>query len=175
MTDDIRQGVDKIIMLHVDSIQEAGASAEKTTVMVNNLAKLYSLRQKDDAEENRHDEAKDKLAYDNGRADLELSVKEHQFKLDDNKHELEQERLNFERERFQCELAVKEEANEIERKKLQQGKVGQFLQAATAAAGTVFNLWLSSNVMKLEETGVVGSFIAKKVFGSMLGKQKTEL
>ena len=173
-TDNLQEGLKDVIKLHFESIKKDGLTAENTTTKVNNVVRLYQLYQKDCAEENRHDEAADRLAYDNGRADLEQRAKEHQIKNESDKLELDRERLDFERERFQCELAVKEEANEIEKAKLHQSKIGQIISAATAATGTVFNLWVTSAVMGLEEKGVVTSFIAKKIFGSMLGRQKTE-
>ena len=189
MTEGTKNCLEEIIKLHGNGIKEIGVTADKATTLVDNIAKLYRLGQKDDEIEQKneelklkqeelelkHDEAKERLAYDNGRADLELRAKEHQIATEGEKLELDRARLDFEREKFQCELAVKEEANQIEKAKIQQGKIGQCLQAATAATSTLFNAWLSQKVMLFEKEGVVGSFIGKKVFGSMLGKQKTEM
>lgn len=174
MTDDTKYCVEELIKLHAKSIEELGPTADKATMLVDNLAKLYRLGQKDEELELKHDEERERLAYDNGRADLELRAKEHQIATDSEKLELEKARLDFEREKFQCELAVREEANQIEKAKIQQGKLGQCLQAAMAASSTLFNAWLSRKVMLFEKEGVVGSFIGKKVIGSMLGKQKAE-
>lgn len=174
MNDSTKSRVEEIIMLHAKGIKEIGVTADKATTLVENLAKLYRLRQKDDELEESHDEFKEKLAYDNGRADEELRIKEAGVKNDADKLELESKKLDFDREKFQCELALKEADQEIEKAKLKQGKVGQVIQAATAATGTLFNAWLSQKVMLFEKEGVVGSFIGKKVFGSMLGKQKVE-
>lgn len=188
MTEGTKNCLEEIIKLHGKGIKEIGVTADKATTLVDNMAKLYRLGQKDDEIEQKneelklkheelemkHDVDKEKLAYDNGRADLELRAKEHQIATDSEKLELDRARLDFEREKFQCELAVKEEANQIERAKIRQGKVGQCLQAAIAASSTLFNGWLSRTVLTFEKEGVVGSFTGKRVLSSMLGKQKVE-
>lgn len=167
MVEDIQNGMDEVIKLHVDTIKEIGVTAEASGKLVNNLATLYGLRQKDEDREAKFDFEKEKLAYDNGRLDMDSRSKEAAIRN-------ESDRLEFEREKFQCELAVKEEANQIEKEKLNGARADRMIKAGTAIISTAFNCWVTSNVMCLEETGVIGSFVAKKIFGSMIGKQKLE-
>lgn len=175
MTDDVKTSVDEIIKLHAKTIKDIGPTADKTTTLIDNMSKLYRLRQKDDDTEMKHDEFKDKLAYDNGRADLELRAQEHSIRTDAEKLELERVRLDFDREKFQCELAVKEGANRLEEQKLRQNKVGIVLSAAAKVTGVMFDGWVTRSIMKFEQSGVVSSFIGRNVFGSMLKKTKMEM
>ena len=170
MTDEVQKGMDEVIMLHINGLKNVAATQEKQNNLVRNLATLYELRQKDDEREEKYHDLQERRVYENGRADEELRAKEHLAKMETERLDLDRERLDFEREKYQTELAVRKETNEIEREKLKSSKVEQFLRTVVAGAGLVFNTWVTSNVLKLEETGVVGSFIAKKVFGSMLGK-----
>lgn len=174
MTDDVKTSVDELIKLHAKTIKDIGVTADKTTTLVDNMSKLYRLRQKDDDLETKHDEFKDKLAYDNGRADEELRAKEHQAQNEAEKLDLDKARLDFDREKFQCELAVKEEANRLEEQKLRQNKVGIILSAAAKVSGVMFDGWVTRSIMKFEQSGVVSSFIGRNVFGSMLKKTKME-
>lgn len=176
MTDEVQRGMDEVIMLHIQSIKDKkDKTYDETNNVVRNLATLYELRQKDDEREEKYHDLRERRIYENGRADEELRAKEHLAKMETERLDLDRERLDFEREKFESELAVKKESNELERERLKGTKVEQLLKAGIAATGVVFNTWISSNVLKLEETGVVGSFIAKKIFGSMLGKMPDKM
>lgn len=175
MTDDVKTSIDELIKLHAKTIKDVGPTADRSTTLIDNLSKLYRLRQKDDDLETKHDEFRDKLAYDNGRADLELRAKEHSIQTEAEKLELERGRLDFDREKFQCELAIKEQTNRIEEAKLRQNKVGIILSAAAKVTGVMFDGWVTTSLMKFEQSGVVSSFIGRNVFGSMLKKTKMEV
>ena len=164
MREDIQNKMDDVIMDHLEKIEEDGVAADNAGKLVSNLRSLYSLRQKDEETENN----RERWTYDNGRADEEFRLKEHEL-------ELNQRKFDFEQKRYEIESELRRESNQIEREKLKATKIGEGVRAISAGAGLVFNTWLSSKVLMLEETGVVGSFIAKKVFGSMLGKANDKI
>lgn len=171
MTQDVYKNVEEIIMLHADAIRKIGLTAEQSDTIVKNMVKLAELQQKADEEEARHSEAQERLAYDNGREDLRLRDEEHRIANEAEKLELDKERLKFEREKFQVEIALKEETNRIEAQKLTQGNFGLALQAAGTTIGTIFKGWLSTKILTFEETGVVASFLGKRMLGNMLNNK----
>lgn len=73
--------------------------------------------------------------------------------------------MDFEREKFQEELR-------LEKERLKGSGLEQALRAITSFVGTAFNIWVTKSVLGLETEGVVRSFSGKKIFGSMLGKEK---
>ena len=168
MTEDVYKNLEKIIILHADAIREIGLTADKSNTIVQNMVRLAELQEKADAEQTRHDEWKEKLAYDNGREDLRLRDEENRIENDAKRLELDRARLDFEREKFQADLAIREEANQIEAQKCAQGKFGLALQAAGTTVGTIFKGWLSTKIMAFESTGVVASFLGKRMLGGML-------
>ena len=60
MVEDIQNGMDEVIKLHVDTIKEIGVTAEASGKLVNNLATLYELRQKDEDREAKFDFEREK-------------------------------------------------------------------------------------------------------------------
>lgn len=164
--------LEEVIQLYLNEISRRGVETpENVKALTESVRTLYTLYQKD----KELDLEREKLAYSNGRADLELRAKEQMAQNEQNKLELDQKRLDFEREKFQVELAIKEEANAIERERLKGTRWDQVLKLIGGACGTAFNVWSFKNALEFEATGVVGSFAGKKIIGTMLGKQRTEV
>lgn len=108
----LHEKMENVMMEMLEGIRKNGVDSEATTKLVTNYTKLYELRQKDLDREAKYDDLHEKLAYENGRADLELRVKEESFKA-------EQRKLDLEEQRLEMESKVKEQAVKNEQKKLE--------------------------------------------------------
>ena len=196
MTEEIQKAIDQATTQHLDTLIEVGPKAENAQKLINQIRILHSLSQKDEEIDN----AREKWTYENGRSDEELRLREktldleqqkleleqQKFELEKQKHaddvqvkqqtlELEEKKFDFEQGRYEIETEMRKQSTEIEREKLKSSKFDIGLKAIGAGLGLIFNTWISSKVLQLEETGVVGSFVAKKIFGSMLNKADTNV
>lgn len=165
MNEEIYSRTDDVLLKMLKRMEaKEDYSEEEVAKIIDNYVKLYELRQKDLETELKHDENRDKLAYENGRLDMELRAKEFSFETERDKLELEKEKLAFEKQKF-------ETTAELERARAGSDKVVEWAKVGAAGLGLAFRIWLSSCLMHFDATGhVVGSFLGKKTLGAWVDR-----
>lgn len=178
--------LEKLIKATAAQASKMKLDGEQTAQVMETFKALYQLYQQDQKialEKQKLDQAMVSEVHDNARKQDELAFRRQQHcdevKLRREQQQAEaeykQQQLKLEEDRAALELAAKEKLARLEQEKLKNGKLEQLIRGVGVAVSTAFNVWVTKEVMAFESTGVVGSFVAKKLFGSLIGKQKTDV
>lgn len=156
MDEELQEKLIHVLNEMLDTMTDKGVDDEGTSKLTTNFAKLYELYQKDIDSERKHDENHEKMAYENGRLDMELEAKVQAIKNELKKLELEERRLNLDEKKIETDVAIAQE-------RLKSERANTAVLAVAKGVGMGFKIWLSSCLMHYDASGhVVGTLLGKK-------------
>ena len=160
MKEETYEKLEGLLVAHIDAATN-DVNDDMQKEHVRRAVQLANLLKGIDDDEASHAEAREKLAIDRSRLDVETERSQAEIAINS-------DRLDFETNRFNVETAIRRETNEIERAKLKNGIIGEVVKGILGGCRIGQAYLALRDAFAFESEGVISSPFSKKVISDTI-------